>query len=92
MKRKPDVTFEKAVRFSGLEYGREEIRKAIEMSSFEELQRQEKEGGFKERSTKSEMFFRKGKVGSWCEALTEKQAGQVIHDHGEVMRRFGYLT
>jgi len=37
------------------------------------------------------MFFRKGEVGSWREELTGKQAVQVIHDHREVMRRFGYL-
>ncbi len=92
MKQKPVETFEKAVRFSGLEYGREEILKALELSSFEELQRQEKEGGFKERSTRSEMFFRKGKIGSWLEALTEKQAQRIINDHRGVMRRFGYLT
>ncbi len=91
MKQKPVETFEKAVQFSGLEYGREEILKALKLSSFEELQRQEKEGGFKEKSPSSDMFFRKGEVGSWREKLTEKQAGQIIHDHREVMRRFGYL-
>jgi len=92
MKQKPLETFEKAVRFSGLEYGRKQILKALELSSFEELQRQEKEDGFKEKSPSSDMFFRKGEVGSWREELTEKQAGQVIHDHGEVMRHFGYLN
>jgi len=40
MKQKPVETFEKAVQFSGLEYGREEILKALKLSSFEELQRQ----------------------------------------------------
>jgi len=84
-------TFEKAVQFSGLEYGREEILKALELSSFEELRRQEKEDDFKEKSPSSDMFFRKGKIGSWREELTEKQAEQVMHDHREVMRRFGYL-
>jgi len=91
MKQKPVEAFEKAVRFSGLEYGREEILKALEWSSFEELQRQEKENGFKEKSPISKTFFRKGKVGSWHEELTVKQARQIIYDHREVMRRFGYL-
>lgn len=91
MKHKPVETFERAVRFSGLEYGGEEILKALELSSFEELQRQEKENGFKEKSPNPEMFFRKGKVGSWRKELKKKQAGQVIHDHREVMHRFGYL-
>lgn len=92
MKQKPVETFEKAVRFSGLEYGREEILKALELSSFEELQRQEKEGGFNEKSPASKMFFRKGEVGSWREELTEKQAERVINDHKSAMRRFGYLN
>ena len=91
MKQKPVETFEKAVRFSGLEYEREEILKALELSSFKELQRQEKENGFKEKSPSSEMFFRKGEVGSWRDELTKKQVGQVIEDHKEVMHRFGYL-
>ena len=91
MKQKSVDTFEKAVRFSGLEYGREEILKALELSSFEELQRQEKEDSFKEKSPSSDMFFRKGEVGLWREELTEKQIKHVINDHREVMRRFGYL-
>jgi len=91
MKQKPLETFEKAVQFSGLEYGRKQILKALELSSFEELQRQEKEDGFKEKSPSSDMFFRKGKIGSWREELTEKQVKHVIHDHREVMQRFKYL-
>jgi hypothetical protein len=91
MKQKPVEIFEKAVQFSGLEYGREEILNALEASSFEELQRQEKEDGFKEKSTSSDMFFRKGEVGSWREELTEKQAKRIIDHHRTVMQRFGYI-
>ena len=92
MKQKPVETFEKAVRFSGLEYGREEILKALEASSFEELQRQEKENGFKEKSSASEMFFRKGEVGAWREELSEAQAKRIIDNHRIVIQRFGYLN
>ena len=91
MKQNALETFEKAVKFVGLDYGRDEIQKAIELSSFEELQRQEKEKGFKEKSAASTAFFRKGKIGSWREELTKKQAQQIISDHGEVMQRCGYL-
>ena len=91
MKQKPVETFEKAVKFSGLEYGRGEILNALELSSFKELQRQERESGFKEKSPSSEMFFRKGKIGSWREEFTEKQAKRVIDNHRIVMQRFGYL-
>ncbi len=91
MKQNPIETFEKAVTFSGLGYGREEVMKALQLSSFEELQRQEQENGFKEKSPASGMFFRKGNVGSWREELTMKQASQIMDDHRELMRRFKYL-
>ena len=92
MKQNPLETFEKAVKFAGLDYGRDEIQKAIELSSFEELQRQEKESGFEEKSAASEIFFRKGEIGSWREELTDAQAQQIVSDHGEVMQRYGYLA
>lgn len=91
MQQRPLETFERAVRFAGLDYGRDEIQKAIDSSSFEELRRQEEKGGFKERSSCSEFFFRKGKAGTWKEELTGEQAGQIIRDHGKVMRMYGYL-
>ncbi len=91
MKQNPLETFTKAVRFSGLEYGKDEIQKALDLSAFERLQRQERETGFNEKSPSSELFFRKGKVGSWRGELTEKQAGQIVKDQREVMHRFGYL-
>jgi hypothetical protein len=91
MLRKPAETFEKAVKFSGLQYGKEETMKALEYSSFEELRQQEDKGGFQERSPIAEMFFRKGKAGSWREELTENQANRIVSRHREVMRRFGYL-
>ena len=91
MKLKPMKTFEKAVKFSGLKYSRKDIMQAVDLSSFEELQRQEKESGFKEKGPHSEMFFRKGEIGSWQEELTEKQVERVINDHRDVMRQFGYL-
>lgn len=91
MKQNSLETFEKAVKFVGLDYGRDEIQKAIELSSFEELQRQEKEKGFKEKSAASEAFFRKGKIGSWREELNPEQVKRIISDHGAVMKRLGYL-
>jgi len=91
MKQKPIETFEKAVNFSMLEYGRDEIQKAIELSSFEGLQRQEKVNNFNERSPASNAFFRKGKIGSWREELNDRQVKQIISNHEDVMRRYGYL-
>jgi hypothetical protein len=92
MKLAPLETFTAAVKFSGLNFEQDAILKAIQNSSFEKLQKQEKEKGFKERSDKAEVFFRKGQIGSWREELNKEQVNQIIKDHAEVMKKYGYLT
>lgn len=91
MKAAPLETFEKAVRFAGLRQSREQIQKAIDFSSFDELKRQEVSNGFKECVSTEQNFFRKGTVGSWREELTDEEAHIIITTNKAVMRRFGYL-
>lgn len=91
MKREPLETFARAAHFAGLPHSDTQIRKALEFSSFDVVQKQEESGGFREKSPASERFFRKGKIGSWREELSEEQAQRIVRDHGEVMRRFEYL-
>lgn len=91
MKMQPLETFETAVRFAGLPHTREQIKKALEFSSFDVVQKLEEAEGFREKSPSSIRFFRKGQVASWREELSEQQAQQIVQDHRAVMRRFGYL-
>lgn len=84
-------TFTRVARFMGLNDDAVAIRRAIEFSSFEVLQSQEREHGFAERNPRSESFFRQGRTGTWRETLTEDQAAAIINDHRDVMERFGYL-
>jgi aryl sulfotransferase len=91
MKARPMETFTGAVRFVGFPHTERQVRKALEFSSFDVMQRQEEVEGFRERSPVADRFFRKGKIGSWREELSEEQAQRVVRDHREVMRRFGYL-
>jgi len=84
-------TFERAVRFAELPHTEDQIRKALAFSSFDVVQQQEELEGFKEKSVSSSRFFRKGETGSWREELNEKQALQIVEDHHEIMRRFGYV-
>jgi aryl sulfotransferase len=91
MKSHPLETFTRALHFAGLDHATEQIQKALSFSSFEVMQQQEEAEGFKEKSPSSSRFFRKGTVGSWRVELSEEQANKIVHDHGEVMRRFGYL-
>ncbi|MBI5307724.1 MAG: sulfotransferase domain-containing protein, partial [Planctomycetes bacterium] len=66
-----ETTFKGVVRFCGLAGNDERIRKAVAFSDFSELQRQEREKGFRERTAfASGPFFRRGRVSSWREELT----------------------
>ena len=56
------------------------------------MQKLEAEQGFGEKMPGAESFFRKGMVGSWRDELAPEWVDKLIADHGEVMRRFGYLT
>ena len=84
-------TFFKAVNFAGLDYGASEVEKALALSDFEKLQEQERKEGFQEKSQSSDSFFRKGKIGSWREELTDEQMATIIRNHRQTMRCFGYL-
>lgn len=92
MKNKSLETFSASVKFAGLDYSKENIEKALKSCSFEELQKQEKKSGFKEKAPSSKSFFRKGEIGSWREKLNKENVKQLINDHKIVMQKFGYLT
>ncbi|HZX32077.1 MAG TPA: sulfotransferase domain-containing protein [Rhodocyclaceae bacterium] len=91
MQADPVAAFTGAARFLGLPDDPVRIAKAIRFSDFSELSRQEAEKGFYERPSHAERFFRQGKSGGWRDRLSPEQVARIIADHGEVMRRFGYL-
>ncbi|MBW7886442.1 MAG: sulfotransferase domain-containing protein [Caldilineaceae bacterium] len=84
--------FTAVLRFCGLPVEPGRVAKAVEFSRFERVKAQEEAHGFGEKMPKASSFFRKGVVGSWREELAADQVERIIVDHGEVMRRFGYLT
>lgn len=90
----PQATFAKAARLLDADADPSRIARAIAFSSFDQCSRQERANGFVEKPShlKPSPFFRKGKVGSWRDALSAHQVNRIIEDHHEVMRRFGYLT
>jgi len=92
LKQQPLETFTEAARFAGLPDDPARVRQAVAFSDFQELQRQEQESGFKERPPNAESFFREDGWGAWRREMTPEQATRIIKDHGQVMRRFGYLT
>jgi hypothetical protein len=91
MRRSPKNTFLQAVNFLNLEVGEESVEEALKKSDLSVLKEQEKKNGFKEKMIKADSFFRKGQVGEWKEVLTKDQVDQIVNEHAEVMKRFGYL-
>ncbi|MGF1631925.1 MAG: sulfotransferase domain-containing protein [Kiloniellaceae bacterium] len=83
--------FGRVARHFGISGDKARIRKAVEFSSFNQLQKMEAEEGFVERSIHSEKFFRAGKSGGWREKLTAEQVKRIESDHAAQMKRFGYL-
>lgn len=88
----PFATFGRLARHLLLRPTDDQLRLAIERSSFEVLKKQEEEAGFKEKPEKAERFFREGKSGQWHEGLTRRQVRRIVFDHHVQMKRFGYLT
>lgn len=84
--------FGRAAAFLGLPVTPEGLAKAVRQSDFAELQRQEREKGFRERRPESTApFFRAGQAGGWRAVLTPEQAAAIEAAHGAVMAEFGYL-
>ena len=87
----PVKTFGRTARFLGLKPPRARLEKSIRFSSFKALRQQEDKAGFKERSDKSQRFFRAGKKDQWKEKLTPEQVQAIVDGHREQMSRFGYV-
>lgn len=83
--------FGRVARHFGISTDKARIRKAIDFSSFKQLQKMEAEQGFVERSLHSERFFRSGRSGGWRDKLTPDQIARIESDHAVQMKRFAYL-
>jgi hypothetical protein len=86
-------SFASLIEAVGLTVDQDRLVNAIEQCRFERLQAQERADGFIERPTEATApFFRRGQSGDWRTCLTREQVHSLVRAHGEVMRRFRYLT
>ncbi len=88
---KPGAAFGAVSRYLGLEPPRQQLERAIQFSSFEELRGQERRNGFVEQGPVDNAFFRQGQAEEWRHRLTPAQIEAITRAHGEVMARHGYL-
>jgi Sulfotransferase domain len=88
----PERSFGRLARFLRLQPSTEQLRRAIEKSSFDELARQEGKNGFVERPKTAEKFFRSGKADQWKEVLSPQQVHAITRVHAPMMMRCGYLV
>lgn len=91
MKLNPLATFSAAVNFLQITATPEKISEALALSHIDKLKQLETEKGFNEKPARVAKFFRKGVVDDWCDTLSPQQINTIIHDHGPMMRRLGYL-
>ncbi len=91
MHRSATDTFSAIGRFLGIEADDNKIEKAIRFSSFDVLQAQEREHGFRELSIHADRFFRQGRVGGWRGVLSPRQVKMIVDRHREQMARFDYM-
>ena len=87
----PLVNFTAIAKFLDLPSDPENIKRAIDLSAFEKVQKQEEKEDFKEKPAHTEKFFRQGKVDGWKEQLSQKQIDSIITAHRETMLQFNYI-
>jgi len=83
-------TFKNAVEFLDLSYSDEQIQRALDLTSFEKLRKEEENKGFKEKSLHANFFFNKGEINYGQSLLTEVQIKSIKTANKEMMKHFGY--
>jgi hypothetical protein len=86
----PEQAFSKLANHLRQNPNKKELQKAIELSSFKTLQKQEEASGFSEKPKNLKQFFRSGKTGEWEDVLTDAQVATIRTIHEDQMKAFGY--
>ena len=70
-------SFRDLLGFLNAEINDGQLRRAIRLTRFNELQKQEQEKGFRERPAQMERFFARGAAGGWRDELTPAQVARI---------------
>jgi hypothetical protein len=91
--RTPLATIRAALDFAGWVTNDAAIERAIRFARIDDMQRQEREGGFQEAAIGKDAavrFFRRGVAEGWRDELTIEQVRRIERDHAAMMERLGY--
>jgi hypothetical protein len=89
----PALSLERMAGFLGWPVTPSSIDAAVEATSFDVLRAQERRDGFREGVRQRAIpFFRSGTAGGWRTSLLPAQLARIEQDHGETMRRLGYIA
>ena len=87
-------TFSKIVNYlskiTEIKFDKDKIKYSIKKTSFESLSQLEKEEGFEEKG-KGKSFFRKGKIGSWKDELSEELSREIEFKFKKEMSELNYI-
>jgi hypothetical protein len=88
----PQAVFPRLVAAAGFAFAGADVAAVIEETSFDRLQAEEREHGFRERPSGANAFFRAGRLQAWRDdgELNDALRDKLVQDHGEMMRKFGY--
>lgn len=90
MKNHPFETFKEIVDKMGLIHTDDDIKIAIERTSFDKIKALELERGFREKANPDSSFFFHGKIGRGAEVLTPDQISRIRKVHAKVMKQLKY--
>ena len=84
-------SFDRLIRFLGVNVPGKKIESAIKHTSFESLKSAEEKQGFSERPEHAKAFFRQGSAGQWRGVLSDTQIKRIVEQHRQQMARFGHV-
>ena len=87
-------TFTKVINYLSeidkIEFNSNKLEKALKQTQFKELQKLERAEGFLEKG-KGELFFRKGKIGTWKDEVSSNLINKIEKFFKNEMEELGYL-
>jgi hypothetical protein len=80
--------FRDLFRFLGMPVDEAKLRRTLKRTSFESLQKQERETGFRERPPEMKQFFARGTAGGWRQELTPAQVARIRSEFLPTLEKF----